>query len=226
MIPDTSGMDRAVARAPRTWPRLLGAVVVALAAGAILVSPSVGRWAATEHSEDRDRLRFADAIRGDLVFDVAVQGRIVAASRPTLFSPAAGLVSLRVREGERVTGGQTLAEIESPELDNRLAQERAALARLRTELGRARRALGGERWAIVRYFLVENSIIAVTGIAVGLIGAFALNVALVTGMDGAKLSPGLALGGVVLLWAVGVLATVLPARRASLIAPALATRSA
>ena len=75
-------------------------------------------------------------VRGDLVNDVAAQGRVVAASRPTLFSPAAGIVSLRVRDGQAVAKGEVLALVASPELDNRLEQEKATLDSLRSDLGR------------------------------------------------------------------------------------------
>jgi putative ABC transport system permease protein len=78
---------------------------------------------------------------------------------------------------------------------------------------------------VLRYFLVENTLIAAMGIALGLVGAFVLNVMLVTQFAGGKLSPGLALAGVLLIWAVGVAATLLPARRASKLSPALATRT-
>lgn len=129
-------MDRRLAPPRRRWPIWLGAGIITVAVGAMLVGPSLGRWSSADHSEDRQRLRFADARRGDLVYDIAVQGRVVAAARPTLFSPAAGLVSLRVREGETVATGDTLAMLESPELKSRLGQERATLAALRSDYGR------------------------------------------------------------------------------------------
>jgi putative ABC transport system permease protein len=95
----------------------------------------------------------------------------------------------------------------------------------RTKQIGTRRALGAGRGAVLRYFLVENSLIAAMGIALGLVAAFALNVMLVTQFDGGKLSPLLTLAGVLLIWGVGVAATVVPARRASKLSPALATRT-
>lgn len=88
-----------------------------------------------------------------------------------------------------------------------------------------RRALGAGRGAILRYFLLENTLIAALGIVLGLVGAFALNVVLVTQFEGGKLSPALTLLGVLLIWGVGVAATVVPARRAAQLSPALATRT-
>lgn len=95
----------------------------------------------------------------------------------------------------------------------------------RTKQIGTRRALGASEGAIVRYFLLENSLVAGLGIGLGLVAAFGLNVVLVTQFNGGKIGPGLALGGVLLLWTVGVVATIFPARRASKLSPALATRS-
>lgn len=135
-IRDTEGMDTPVARPPRRWkPWAIGAAVVFLLAFWLL-RPLVGRWAASDQSVELARLRLGTVTRGDLVHDVAAQGRVVAASRPTLFSPAAGIVTLRVRGGVAVTAGQLLAVVASPELENRLQQERATLAALASEVGR------------------------------------------------------------------------------------------
>lgn len=95
----------------------------------------------------------------------------------------------------------------------------------RTKQIGTRRALGAARAAVLRHFLVENTLIAAMGIALGLVGAFALNVMLVTQFAGGKLSPWLTLAGVLLIWGVGVASTLLPARRASKLSPALATRT-
>jgi len=95
----------------------------------------------------------------------------------------------------------------------------------RTKQIGTRRALGAGRGAILRHFLLENTLIATMGIALGLIGAFALNVVLITQFEGGKLSASLTLAGVLLIWGVGVAATVVPAHRASKLSPALATRT-
>ncbi|MEZ5313585.1 MAG: FtsX-like permease family protein [Thermoanaerobaculia bacterium] len=95
----------------------------------------------------------------------------------------------------------------------------------RTKQIGTRRALGASRGEILGHFLVENSLIAGMGIALGLVAAVALNILLVTHFAGGKLDPVLVLAGVLLLWLVGVAATVVPARRASRLSPALATRT-
>ena len=131
-------MDRPVDRAPalrRRW-MVAGGVAAVLLVVLALSWPAIRRWAVSERSVERERLRIASVTRGDLVFDVAVDGRVVAANRPTLFSPAAGTVSLHVREGEGIVASQLLAELTSPELESELEQERATLDVLRSELER------------------------------------------------------------------------------------------
>jgi HlyD family secretion protein len=137
MIRDTSAMDTPIARARRRWvvPLVLS-VVAAVVALLFLVRPLVARWAGADASVERDRLRLGEVVRGSLVYDVAVQGRVVAASRPTLYSPSAGIVSVRVREGEQVAAGDVLAIVESPELESRLQQETASLDALGSDVAR------------------------------------------------------------------------------------------
>jgi HlyD family secretion protein len=137
MIRDTSAMDTPIDRVRKRWVVPL-AVTVAAAVVVLLflVRPLVARWAGADASVERDRLRLAEVVRGSLVYDVAVQGRVVAASRPTLYSPSTGIVSVRVREGEKVAAGDVLAIVESPELDNLLKQERASLDAVGSDVAR------------------------------------------------------------------------------------------
>jgi putative ABC transport system permease protein len=95
----------------------------------------------------------------------------------------------------------------------------------RTKQIGTRRALGASRGAILRYFLVENTLMTVMGAVLGLAGAWALNVLLVTRFDGARPGPVLVAAGLLLVWAVGVAATAAPARRAARLSPSLATRT-
>lgn len=130
-------MDRPIERRPRRPLGFWIAVgVVVLIAMAWLGRPLVRKWAAAETSVAAERLRFGTVVRGDLIHDIAAQGRVVAASRPTLYSPAAGIVALRAREGTQVEAGQLLALVSSPELESRLAQERATLLALESDRAR------------------------------------------------------------------------------------------
>ena len=129
-------MDQPVERKARRWKPAAAAAAAVLLLAFWWLRPIVGRWAAADQSVELSRLRLGTVTRGDLVHDVAAQGRVVAASRPTLFSPAAGIVTLRVRGGAAVNAGQLLAVVASPELENRLQQERASLAAFASEVGR------------------------------------------------------------------------------------------
>lgn len=135
-IRDTSSMDTPLERRRRPIALWLLGGGVALLALLLAARPLVGRWAAADRSVELDRLRLGKVTRGELIHDVAAQGRVVAASRPTLFSPAAGIVTVRVEEGRQVAAGDLLAVVSSPELENRLQQERATLEALRSDAGR------------------------------------------------------------------------------------------
>ena len=88
-----------------------------------------------------------------------------------------------------------------------------------------RRALGATRRDIVSYFMVENWLITTTGLAIGLVGTLALNWFLDTQYEIGRVPLWYLPLGVVSLWALGLVAVLLPARRAANIPPALATRS-
>ncbi len=137
MIQGTQNVDRLIQPSQRWWQRksllLLTAVLLA---GALFAYPSVHRWAQADRSIDSSRLRLATVVRGDLERDVTVEGRVVAAYHPTLFSPVQGLVRLEIQPGEAVERGQLLATIASPELASRLDQERSTLLSMGSELGR------------------------------------------------------------------------------------------
>ncbi len=139
MQQDGASMDRAVARSGRWLARLviLGIVVVLVTCG-YLFFPNMSRWVSADRSIEADRLRIGTVTRGDLVREVSVQGKIVAADQPTLVSPAQGVVSFTVKAGDVVQKGTPLAGVESPELQNSLEQERSKLLSERAELDRTR----------------------------------------------------------------------------------------
>lgn len=132
-IRDTSAQDVIINRASR-WRRLRWAVPLVAAAVLVLLASSLMRtWLSAEASVSADRIRTAVVTRGDLIRDLNVQGRIVAAVSPTLYSPATGTVTLEVLPGDTVTIGQVLAVIDSPEVRSEYLQELAGLDRLNAE---------------------------------------------------------------------------------------------
>ena len=99
------------------------------------------------------------------------------------------------------------------------------VAQRRKQIG-VRRALGATRGDILRYFQTENFLIVTLGIALGMLLAYALNVALMQVYELPHL-PLLYLPiGAVALWALGQLAVLAPALRAAAVPPVVATRSA
>ena len=115
-----------------------GGVVLLMLALVWLAVPVVTRWANATVTVPLDRLRVATVMRGDLVRDVSVQGRVVAAVSPTLYAPAAGSITLEVEGGASVEQGQVLATVDSPELDNELSQAESSLQQQTVELERQR----------------------------------------------------------------------------------------
>ncbi len=140
MIRDASSMDRPVDKGRGLSPRgrLWLAATIALFLLFALAYPSIRRWAQSEASIDISRVRIGTVTRGDLVRDVSVEGRIVAAFHPTLFSPARGIVHLEATAGGVVAAGDILARVESPELESSLQQERSNLLARQAELDRQR----------------------------------------------------------------------------------------
>ena len=138
-IQDTSAQDVQLApRDPRRKQLIIGGIVVATIAAVWVALPVVQRWANATISVPVDRVRTATVTRGDLVQDVSVQGRVVAAVSPTLYATAAGAITLEVAAGEQVLEGQVVATVVSPELTNELQQAESSFAQREMELERQR----------------------------------------------------------------------------------------
>ncbi|MGY8562034.1 efflux RND transporter periplasmic adaptor subunit [Paracidovorax citrulli] len=138
MIRDTSAQDQTFS-SPATaapWKRWLWPGVAAL-----LVLLAIGfaarAWLGASRSFDSARVRIAEVKKGDLVRDLAADGKVIAANSPVLYAISAGTVDLKVVAGDVVKKGQELAVIDSPELRSKLAQERTTLAGLEAEASRA-----------------------------------------------------------------------------------------
>ncbi|WP_426662680.1 ABC transporter permease [Rhodanobacter aciditrophus] len=88
-----------------------------------------------------------------------------------------------------------------------------------------RRAIGATRGDILRYFQAENFLIVTGGIALGMVLAVLLNLLLMTHYELPRLPLRYLPIGALALWALGQLAVLSPALRASLVSPVVATRS-
>jgi len=89
-----------------------------------------------------------------------------------------------------------------------------------------RRALGATRGQILRYFQTENFLLVSAGIVLGMVLAYAINQLLMSRYELPRLPLVYLPVGAVLLWALGQIAVLWPARRAANVPPAIATRSA
>lgn len=88
-----------------------------------------------------------------------------------------------------------------------------------------RRALGATRGQILRYFQLENFLLASLGIAIGMLLAYGINQVLMGRYELPRL-PALYLPlGALVLWVLGQLSVLGPALRAASVPPAVATRS-
>ncbi len=135
-IRDTSAQDVLLEKTGhRRWLKWAVALLL-LVLLAFLISPVISTWLSAEASVSADRIRTAVVKRGDLVRDLSVQGRVVAAVSPTLYSPATGTVTLQVQPGDSVKLGQVMAVIDSPEVRSEFLQELSSLDQLNAELAR------------------------------------------------------------------------------------------
>jgi HlyD family secretion protein len=137
MIRDTSAQDRRIepVRSHKRWI-IVGGAGAAVLVALIWVVPTVGRLISAGSSVSTSSVRIAAVRRGTLTRDISAQGKVVAAVSPTLYSTTAGIVTLDVHAGDKVEKDQVLAEIYSPELNNKLEQEQATFNSLGIDVER------------------------------------------------------------------------------------------
>ncbi len=124
---------------PAAWKRHRRLILVALAVGIAVVMLAIWlqRFSGINASVDKSRLTLGTVERGLFVRDVAADGQVVAASSPTLYAAAQGIIALRVHAGDAVKKGQLLAVVDSPDLTAKLSQEAATLESMRLDWQRA-----------------------------------------------------------------------------------------
>src|SRR5207249_4006328 len=96
MIRDTSAQDKIIKPAANARKKQLllwgGGAAIAIVAVTLLLSA----WRGSSQSVSGARLRIATVTHGTLVRDASVNGKVVAAISPTLYSTAVGTVTLKV----------------------------------------------------------------------------------------------------------------------------------
>ncbi len=136
MIRDTSSQDAVITAAPaqaiKRRALWIGAAVIGVAGAGLLLTA----WRGSEHSVSAARLRIAEVTRGTLVRDASVNGRVVAAISPTLYSTAQSTVTLKTNAGDTVKRGDVLAILESPDLADALKREQSSYHQLEAEVAR------------------------------------------------------------------------------------------
>ncbi|HEV8695337.1 MAG TPA: FtsX-like permease family protein [Lysobacter sp.] len=95
----------------------------------------------------------------------------------------------------------------------------------RTKQIGVRRALGATRGQVLRYFQTENFLLATLGIAIGMIGAYGINQLLMSAYELPRLPVSYLPIGALVLWTLGQVSVLGPARRAAAVPPAVATRT-
>ena len=95
----------------------------------------------------------------------------------------------------------------------------------RTKQIGTRRALGASKVAILRYFMTENFLISLLGVVVGAALTIGLNILMIEAFSLTRITWYLVPVAMLLLLVVGQLAVFGPARRASSVPPAVATRT-
>lgn len=95
----------------------------------------------------------------------------------------------------------------------------------RTKQIGTRRALGARKSAIISYFLVENAMICIVGLVIGVIAAVYLGQLLMQHFSIAQLDISYVLVTALAVFAMSLLAVLAPAKRAANISPSIATRT-
>lgn len=133
MIKDTSNQDSVVQRKThkKNWVLSLSGVVAAGVLGYMLLSTPTA-----DVSLAKESLKVHTVSKGDLVRDIITTGKIIAANAPQVYSPEQGYVMLNVMPGDFIKAGDTIAVVDSPELQSTLKQEQLVLASLQSDLAR------------------------------------------------------------------------------------------
>lgn len=137
MISSTAGQDEIISKVPSQKPWLKIFISVFFVVIAIwLFLPILQQWTNGIPSIDSKTVTSATVFKGTLIRDVAVNGKLVAANAPTLYSSEAGQVTLLKKPGDIVEKGDIVASVLSPELQSIIQQATAKLESLRIDVRR------------------------------------------------------------------------------------------
>ena len=99
------------------------------------------------------------------------------------------------------------------------------VAQQKKQIG-TRRALGAKKWQIIRYYLLENSVITGMGLILGLILSLVLIIFMSQNNSTQIINVGWMAIVVIFVWLISLVSALSPAKRAANVEPAIVTRSA
>jgi len=130
MIEGTSGQDEVVATNSKSKFYKVLLAFFALCGLAYISTPILSQWYSSTPTIAVKTVQIETVIRGDLIRDVVVSGKAVAANAPQLYSTEIGKITLFAKPGEAVTLNQIVAKLVSPELDAMIKQQQSTLEQL------------------------------------------------------------------------------------------------
>lgn len=136
MIKGTQSQDEVIAPSMRSSKLKFVVSAVFMTLITVVSIPAISQWYSGIKTVSYAQLVTAKVIKKDLVRDVSVSGRLVAANAPQVYSPEPGQATLLVKPGDKVEQGALLATIHSPELDAQIDQQSSLLAQLHLESNR------------------------------------------------------------------------------------------
>ncbi len=130
MIEGTNGQDEVITNPKPIAVKKIMLNIVLLCALTYVTFPTLSQWYSSIPSVDSKTIKVDTVIRGDLVRDVVVSGKAVAANAPQLYSTEIGKITLLAKPGEAVALNQIVARLVSPELDALMKQQQSTLEQL------------------------------------------------------------------------------------------------
>jgi len=130
MIEGTNGQDEVITNPKPIAVKKIILNIVLLCALTYVTFPTLSQWYSSIPSVDSKTIKVDTVIRGDLVRDVVVSGKAVAANAPQLYSTEIGKITLLAKPGEAVALNQIVARLVSPELDALMKQQQSTLEQL------------------------------------------------------------------------------------------------
>ena len=130
MIEGTSGQDEVIANPKKVALKKILLSISLLCALSYVTFPTLSQWYSSIPNIDRKSIKIDTIIQGDLIRDVVVSGKAVAANAPQLYSTEIGKITLLAKPGEAVALNQIVARLMSPELDALIKQQQSTLEQL------------------------------------------------------------------------------------------------